>query len=401
MNNLTKTENVLLSLVSNALFQSSVNIPLDVDWQAVAKEANAQSVFSLAFHNFELFPIEIQCAVKRQFKLNISNNVNVNWNHARLNEMMSKANIHYVILKGCASAYYYPEPIYRTMGDVDFLVPKNDLERADSILKQEGFVPWNENHICHIVYKKSGSHLEMHFEPAGVPSGKTGEIIRSYLDDIFEKAIEIDTADGKMIIPSHFHHGLILLLHTCHHLTGEGVGLRHLCDWAVFANHLSNDEFREIFEEKLKAVGLWRFAQLLTQLSSKYLGMPEKEWAMDNVDDELLNAMIHDIFDGGNFGKKDNQRINESYLISSRGKHGVKNTSMFRQLIISLNEATYVHIPLIKKLKFLLPFGCIYMLLRQLIYIACGKRNKVNVSKMISGANERKEIYKQFNLFEI
>jgi hypothetical protein len=184
-------------------------------------------------------------------------------------------------------------------------------------------------------------------------------------------------------------------------LTGEGVGLRHLCDWAVFANHLSNDEFREIFEEKLKAVGLWRFAQLLTQLSSKYLGMPEKEWAMDNVDDELLNAMIHDIFDGGNFGKKDNQRINESYLISSRGKHGVNNTSMFRQLIISLNEATYVHIPLIKKFKFLLPFGWIYMLLRQLIFIACGKRNKVDVSKMISGANERKKIYKQFNLFEI
>ena len=55
-------------------------------------------------------------------------------------------------------------------------------------------------------------------------------------------------------MPSHFHHGLNLLLHTNQHLLGEGLGLRHLCDWAVFAAGFSDEEFRELFEEKLKAV---------------------------------------------------------------------------------------------------------------------------------------------------
>ena len=54
------------------------------------------------------------------------------------------------------------------MGDVDFLVRKEDMERAGKVLEQEGFVPWDEEHICHVVYRRLPTHYEMHFEPAGV-----------------------------------------------------------------------------------------------------------------------------------------------------------------------------------------------------------------------------------------
>ena len=74
---------------------------------------------------------------------------------------MGNAGIPYVILKGCASAFYYPDPSKRLMGDVDFLVKESDLEQAGEILRQEGFVPWEEDHICHVVYRKDVTHLEM------------------------------------------------------------------------------------------------------------------------------------------------------------------------------------------------------------------------------------------------
>jgi hypothetical protein len=244
-------------------------------------------------------------------------------------------------------------------------------------------------------------YLEAHFEPAGVPKGKAGELVRSYFEDIFDTSVQIETDDGTFVVPDNFHHGLVLLLHTCHHLTGEGIGLRQLCDWAVFANSLSNDEFKILFEHKLKTIGLWRFAQLLTQISIRYLGMPEKEWAMENVDEELLNSIIKDIFTGGNFGAKDAQRISETLIISSRGKNGVGNSSMLRQLFISMNQIVYTKWPISKKLKILLPFGWCFYGGRYIVRMLLGKRKKINVNKVISSAKKRREIYKEFHLYEL
>lgn len=182
--------------------------------------------------------------------------------------------------KGAASASYYLTPAFRSMGDVDFLVKTEDVERAGKVLEEHGLKPWDQEHISHIVYRGPRMHYEMHFNLAGTLNGTVGELVREYTKDIFEKAETRSIVSGIAMLPSPFHHGLILLLHTCHHLTGEGVGLRHLCDWAVFENTFSEAEFREIFEEKLKAIGLWRFAQIFTRTSIKYLGADERSWAV-------------------------------------------------------------------------------------------------------------------------
>ena len=49
MRNLTKTESALLSLISNALFDTKLELDEDIDWNKLEKEAYAQSVFTLAF----------------------------------------------------------------------------------------------------------------------------------------------------------------------------------------------------------------------------------------------------------------------------------------------------------------------------------------------------------------
>lgn len=396
MRNLTKTESALLSLISNALFDTKLELDEDIDWNKLEKEAYAQAVFTLAFYKNNA-PIE---KYKQKIGLGVSNNLSVNADHAYVNLLMNENGIPYVILKGYASAYYYPEPMYRSMGDVDFLVPAGKFDKAKEILISNGYTPNPENHICHISFKNGTSILELHFAPAGMPEGEAGEIAKEYMKDVFKTSKKIETPDGEMVIPDFFHHGLILLLHTCHHLTGEGVGLRHLCDWAVFANNFTNEQFEEIFKEKLKKIGLWKFVQLLTALSIKYLGMPKKAWATENEDDELLSQMMIDIFDGGNFGIKDNTRKHETMIISSRGKNGVGNTSMLGQFIKSMNNIVYLKWKISKKLKFLLPFGWLFYGTRYLIRMAFGKRDKININQTVEKANERRNIYKEFDLFE-
>lgn len=398
---LSKTEKTILILLSRDLFKTSRSIPEDPDWEEVYQECRRQSVPILVWNALDKDRISGETAGKWKDTVIASayNNLQIAWQHLLTDRLMEKGKIPYVILKGSASAAYYPAPMDRIMGDVDFLVRPSDLERAGEILKGEGFIPWEEEHICHVVYRRDKIHLEMHFEPAGVPYGKPGELVREYMKDVMEQAREIEVEGEKLRVPSPFHHGLILLLHTSHHLTGEGVGLRHLCDWAVFAASMTDEEFRRLFEEKLKAIGMWRFARILTQTCVRYLGCPARSWT-GKEEPGLTAEMIRDIFDGGNFGNKEENRKHEAYLISNRGKNGVGKHTFLWQIGASMNEIVYTHMPAARKFPVLLPAGWAFYGGRYLIRMLRGQRSRIHPRQMLEGASSRREIYRRLRLFE-
>ena len=107
----------------------------------------------------------------------------------------------------------------------------------------------------HIGYKRGSkgttSVCEVHFSLNGMPNSLSLSF-EKYLGNILDNTKELSVSNGKCLVPSDFYHGIILLLHTANHLTHEGVGLRHLCDWAVFVNGFSNEEFVNLFEIPLK-----------------------------------------------------------------------------------------------------------------------------------------------------
>lgn len=394
---MTDSQSTLLKMLSKALFGHSVTVDA-VDWLEVLKEAKNQAVVQLIYSvqdKSTLSPDEAK-AWKQAASADFAKNIRIGHNHSLLHQWMN--DIHYVILKGAASASYYPIPANRSMGDVDFLVKTEDLGRAGKVLEDHGLKPWDEEHISHIVYRGPRMHYEMHFNLAGTPHGVAGELVRKYTADIFEKASVMKVVDGEAVLPAPFHHGLILLLHTCHHLTGEGIGLRHLSDWAVFEDRFSEYEFRNLFEDKLKAIGLWKFAQTLTRVSIKYLGADDREWAL--ATDELVDALMEDILSGGNFGRKDSNRAVQTILISERGKDGVGKTSMVGELLRSGNEIVYHNWPGSKKNKVLLPAGWVYIGTRRIIREMTGKRKKTNIARIVGGAADRRDLYKQLHLYK-
>ncbi len=397
MNNLKSYQLQLLDLVSFALFgEGRCDIPLNNE---VLQEANVQAVLTLL--NAEKKLAEDLHLMHMQ---TLVNNVRIDYEHVEAHRLMTNAEVSYVILKGSASASYYQEPLLRTMGDVDLLIDKSDLPKVDAILREHGFVPTGgKEHHFHMAYHRKAygsiSTWEVHWEPSGVPEGKEGEKVREYLSDIITSAECHNAPEGEYLVPTSFHHGLVMLLHVAGHLINTGIGLRHLCDWAVFVAKFSDEEFCEMFEEKLKTVGLWRFAQLLTQLSIKYLHCPERVWCGVG-DDDYLEVMMVDIMNGGNFGVKDKNRINQAKLMTNSIKGKVDNTSLLKQLFLTMNEKARCGMPLTVKLPVLLPIGWVYVGGRHIIRIMQGKRPTINVGDMIAGATERKKIYKEFRLFE-
>ena len=119
------TQKTVLNLLSSAMFQKPFRADSEVDWKAVYDECKAQSVISLAFSALPKseVPQKIYAHWKALVNENLAVNSKISYAHTMLNDLLNQAKIPYVILKGCASAEYYDDPLLRTMGDVDFYVP--------------------------------------------------------------------------------------------------------------------------------------------------------------------------------------------------------------------------------------------------------------------------------------
>lgn len=386
----------LLNLCSKYLFNKDVFLPENFDAKQVLAEAKRQTVFPMVY---SLIKDSCDDIYANRYSQIIAKNIRVEYAHNEVHDALSN-NIPYVILKGVASASYYKEPMLRMMGDVDVLVSPENIAEADKQLKLIGFITVDDINAddIHVAYKrKDGISCELHRRIGWAPNNNVGDLVNNYLSDILEKSVEHKTANGCCIIPNNFHHGLVLLLHTATHLTHEGIGLRHLCDWAVFVNSFTNDEFIELFQIPLKEMGLWRFAQLLTLCCVKHLGCDSKDWAGE-ADNDLIDSIVYDILNGGNFGFKDFGRYNQIKYISDRENGTTSKRDPIFQVFYSINAKTKKNYKFANKFIFLVPIGWLLTFLKYIFMLITGKRKLDTLSTVIN-AKERIDIYNEFNLF--
>lgn len=397
INNLTEIQNILCGLCANVLFDKNIYIPKNFDLNKLFDEAKHQTVFPIACVGLKREKVE------KKFYSYVAKNVQVNYNHIEIANLLSENNIKYVFIKGVASASYYKESTLRMMGDVDVLIDRCDTEKVNTLLQKLGYTTNDDifKEDGHIGYKReiSGtlSICEVHFVINGIPDS-LADIFERYIGNILDNTKEITVANGKCLVPNDFHHGIVLLLHTANHLTNEGVGLRHLCDWAVFVNSLSNDEFVDLFEAPLKEMGLWRFAQLLTICCEKYLGIDKKQW-VGEAEESLIGNIIADILTGGNFGYKDKDRYGQIKYISDREANKVSDKGTFSQLLSSINAKAKTEYNFTKKCKLLLPIAWLAVVFSYLILVLTRKRKLDNINT-INSAKHRQSLYNEFKLFE-
>lgn len=400
--NLGDLQNLILSLCAQSLFGKESEINLSDKEQEVLEEANRQTVYPLVCTALKDITGGEQTSTE-VFLQRIAENMQVNFDHSLVHGLLSGNGIDYVAFKGVASARYYPDPILRTMGDTDILINRKDIKKVDLLLKNKGYTTTDdiEKEKGHVAYgKKEGnrvSRLEVHFTLGGIPKSKE-ETFEKYLSDLISTSEVVITPCGECRVPDKFHHGIILLLHTATHLVNEGIGLRHLCDWAVFVNTVSDKEMTETFEKPLKELGLWEFARYFTALSVEFLGVEPKTW-VGEVAGAYLEDLISDIFSGGNFGTKDMDRYTQIKYISNRKEDSVDGKNPILQVFLTLKEKTKREVKFVKEHPLLLPFGMVYSLGYYLFLVATKKRKGDSLKTLID-AKHRKDIYSEFKLFE-
>lgn len=396
---MTNEQIILLNLVGATLNGSTAQIesPETVDWLSVARESDMQAVLPMALEAAvslkQNIPDEVYKVWSDRAVTHLVNNAKVQNSQKKLVKLLTDAGYPYVIIKGEASAKYYNCPDQRTLGDVDFLIDPKQNDEITKFLCDSGYTSEMEDHECHTVFRKQGACLEMHREISGIPHGEKGKKVRKYIKDLLDSC----QSNSCFNVPQKHHHGLILLLHTQHHLVGEGIGLRHLCDWAAFVNATHTESF---WEEKLlpflKELGLVTFASALTKTASIAFAISCPAWA--EADEALCNEILEDIFSGGNFGKKGKQRALTGALISNRGKDGFAKRKWSRLYAVFKGNIRRRY-PVTKRYPILYPFYAVYMAIRFFVLRLIGK--KPSLKTLSKDIDKRKSVYQQLKIFEV
>lgn len=396
--NITPAQRAMFNLVGHSLFDMPLDISSDVDLSEVFKESVAQSLPLLAFRDLSELPLGAATAeiVRRYLKKCEASNLACFRGHKYLHELMTEHGIPYCVIKGAASAYHYPDSRLRSMGDVDFYVPPEDLDRAKAVFEADGFEFTETFASHHLCLNKGPMDMEMHFMPIAIPNEKMRPIFLEYWSDICDKATLTSDGFSEYMLPSDFHHGFIMITHFQLHLMPNGVGLRHLCDWVVFANKFSNEEFVAIFEERLKRIGLWRLAQIMSLAAVKHLGMPYKAWMGDDY--ATADALMEDIARGGNFGQRDKKRSFEGVFIADY-KATDCGKSRFSRAFRSMNNYIRGKWSAARWCPLLYPVGWVFFSVRFLFKRITGRR-KVSVMDSYKQSGKRLELYKSLDLYK-
>lgn len=399
----------LLSLIAKTSFGKDVPFLQgdekieDIDWAKVYKESFQQTVVLFASGAIspykDVIPQEVfgkwLAFSGRTFTTNM---FVVNYQN-ELVKFLDDNGYKYIILKGLSSASYYENPDMRMLGDVDFLIERNKTDEiAQRIQKELGYGRRSEfEHICHVTMTRERAAIEMHFEIPGIPHGDNGEYVREYIKNILENTQNVKMAECEFTAPSHLFHGVIILLHMLHHMTTEGLGLRHLCDWGAFVNKTADMDFwKTEFVPFLKKINLLTYAGVMASVCKKYMGI-DMPAVLPVADDEICEEIMCDILQSGNFGNKDEQYHQSGLLVSENGKDSM-NKSTFSVLLGKLDSAVKMHWPWLKRWKILLPFAYVIFTVKYYLKVLAGKRP--SLTSLMPEANRRKELYKKLEIYE-
>lgn len=399
MNMLDVNQRALLLLVRKALWKNAECLP-EADWPVVEAYAQGQGVLWMAYLGAKALPLQIPPEQLKTWRTAMHSRVlyndQLNAVQSMLLEWLAEKKIRVAILKGTSCSQYYPYPDARPLGDIDILIDKENLDIVDGYLKAKGYMPSPHEHDFHVGYYGKDAVIEVHFAATGAPDSKGGKVVAEemlhFLDDVHMATV------GEMTFPvlSDEHQALMLLLHMERHMMVSGIGLRQLCDWAVFVNGSVSTHWQSGTLDLLRRCGLLTYAKVLTKTCVDFLGLDQDkaEWCKD-VDHELTQAMIEEVFRGGDLGAAD-EKGNGS-LFTERSRLGQHGQNKLTGMIGRLTTMAYNSFPYTRRYKILLPVFWVYFSVRYLLRFVGGSQS---ISYAISVSDRRHKLYQALHLYE-
>lgn len=395
-------ESLRFSLFGEAYPQASETRP---DWNQVFMEASRQTVLPLVYEaglglpearrpSDEILGLHRNAVIRR-----VIDNERLMAAQDEVLAAFQKAGIPCVVLKGSSAARFYPKPELRVLGDIDLLVERGLMGQASEALLSLGYQPTVVNELYHHGFRKGKAMVELHFEAFSAPESPIGLEIKNTMADAVGLALLAEMNGYSFPVLSPERQAISLLLHLYFHMAGSGVGLRQVCDFAVFARSVPPDTWERDIAPVLRRCGILRFAEVLTKACVMFLGLPASlvPWCLD-VKETLAEALMEDFLLSGNFGVK--QASQRASVILSADKEGKGRQGLMPLIALrNINQYARRNYKLARAVPVLLPVFWVYLPLRYL-YAGKKKGQKDTASQIWFEGRRRKRLFDALAVFK-
>lgn len=308
------------------------------EWDEVFILAKQQALVGIVFRAIEKLPVECRpyrelllkwWSIAEQIKRRSQLLYETAW---QVEQRFAKDGFRGTILKGVGIATLYPEPLYRTPGDIDIWL---DAEREDILAyvlkyKENPFVIYHHVDFVEV----NGVSIEVHFTPSYFSDFRTNNRFQQYVREQRPLQMEHTTVldgVGEVHTPTLAFNRVYVLSHIYRHLFDEGVGLRQLLDYYYVLCQGFTGEEREETMRVLRHLKMKRFVAAVMWVLKEVFGMEER-YMLTAPNEKDGRFLLDEIMIAGNFGHHDPRiiRSKDERLFTRFVRRTVRNLRFLR-----------------------------------------------------------------------
>ncbi len=280
----------------------------------VMREAKRQTVdgLLLGIKDLRLTGMEVKAREKLTvtFAMLCMRNNKMNSRVARLAKLFDDSEIRYAVMKGQTCARFYPNPGLRSPGDIDVYVPDADFQRANKILREQGFT-MTDRTMLHTTWVRKGLAIELHWAVQKLQWSAAYKALRriTYEEVDCKEPYRAAIGDYDVSVLPPTLNMVLLTAHAFNHVVSGGLGLRQICDWAVVLKSTRGDVDFVLLKQWLDELHLTKMFRVLACFAVSYLGfkdadvrLVESEKSFSTGDVRMTKRLLGWVISAGNFG---------------------------------------------------------------------------------------------------
>lgn len=339
-------QEAFLALVRAGLWNEEVRLESvdNIDFAGIRRMAEDQSVVGLVTAGLEKLPAsKLPLSEKLKFaglcQLIEQRNVEMNAFVADLVQRMNEEGINTVLVKGQGVAQCYNRPLWRSSGDVDFLLDEENYEKAKAFLKPlASSVDKESVYNKHLGMTIGGYSVELHGNQRCGLSNRIDGVIDEVQREVCENGKVRTWMNGNVPIdlPAPDEDVILVFTHFLKHFYKGGLGLRQICDWCRLLWIFRDEIDVALLESRLREMRLMSEWKAFAAFAVGMLGMPVEAMPLYDTSSrwksktKQIEAFV---IASGNFGHNRETNHSERSYVSK------KTHSMRRRINDSFHHA--------------------------------------------------------------
>lgn len=312
---MTNNQLAFLALVRAGLWEQDARLlPYDpIDFNEVYSLAEEQSVLGIVAAGLEhvsdlkIAKENVLTFVGYTLQLE-QRNQSMNAFISEIVEKLRKYGVYTILIKGQGIAQCYERPLWRSCGDVDFLLSNDNYEKAKDFLSPLANSVASENSYSqHLGIMIAPWTVELHGNLRCGLSNRIDKGLDGLMNVIFYEGNVRSWNNGKtqVFLPGVDVDVIYIFTHILQHFYKGGIGIRQVCDLCRFLWYYRSKLDTLLLEKRLKNMGLITEWKAFGAFAVEYLGMPEEAYPLFSMNKKWKRKGKHIcsfLIEVGNFG---------------------------------------------------------------------------------------------------